>query len=160
MTGKTMIRMLVRVMALLLAFAPLFAGNPRADERSPAPKGAKVFFLDLKDGQTIPAKITIRFGISGMDLAAAGSSRPHTGHHHLLIDTELPPLDQPIPADFNYIHFGRGQDEMELSLTPGAHTLQLLLGDGNHVAHHPPVVSPVIHVFVDPAMAQKGAPKT
>jgi len=160
MTGKTMIRMLVRVMALLLVFAPLFAGNPRADERSPAPKGAKVFFLDLKDGQTIPAKITIRFGISGMDLAAAGSSRPHTGHHHLLIDTELPPLDQPIPADFNYIHFGRGQDEMELSLTPGAHTLQLLLGDGNHVAHHPPVVSPVIHVFVDPAMAQKGAPKT
>jgi len=147
-------------MALLLVFAPLFAGNPRADERSSAPKGAKVFFLDLKDGQTIPAKITIRFGISGMDLAAAGSSRPHTGHHHLLIDTELPPLDQPIPADFNYIHFGRGQDEMELSLTPGAHTLQLLLGDGNHVAHHPPVVSPVIHVFVDPAMAQKGAPKT
>ena len=150
-----MIRMLVRVMALLLAFAPLFAGNPRADERSPAPKGAKVFFLDLKDGQTIPAKTTIHFGISGMDLAAAGSSRPNTGHHHLLIDTELPRLDQPIPADFNHIHFGRGQDEVELSLTPGAHTLRLLLSDGNHVPHDPPVVSPVIHVFVDPATVQK-----
>ena len=150
-----MIRMLARVMALLLAFAPAFAGNPRADERSPAPKKAKVFFLDLKDGQTIPAKITIHFGISGMDLAAAGSSRPNTGHHHLLIDTPLPSLDQPIPADFNHLHFGRGQDDMELSLTPGPHTLQLLLGDGNHVAHDPPVVSPVIHVIVDPAMAQK-----
>lgn len=154
-TGKMMMRMLVRVMALLLAFAPLFAGSPRADERNPAPKKAKVFFLDLKDGQTIPAKITIHFGISGMELAAAGSSRPNTGHHHLLIDSELPPLDQPIPSDFNHIHFGRGQDEMELSLTPGAHTLQLLLGDGNHVPHDPPVVSPVIHVSVDPAMVQK-----
>lgn len=150
-----MIGMLVRVMALLLAFAPQFAGNPRADERSPAPKTAKVFFLDLKDGQTIPAKMTIHFGISGMDLAAAGNMRPHTGHHHLLIDTGLPALDQPIPSDFNHIHFGRGQDEMELSLTPGAHTLQLLLGDGNHVPHNPPVVSPVIHVFVDPATVQK-----
>ncbi len=150
-----MIRMLVRVLALSLAIAPLFPGNPRADERSPAPKGAKVFFLDLKDGQTIPAKTTIHFGISGMDLAAAGSSRANTGHHHLLIDTELPPLDQPIPSDFNHLHFGRGQDDVELSLTPGAHTLQLLLGDGNHVPHNPPVVSPVIHVFVDPAKSKR-----
>jgi hypothetical protein len=142
-------------MALFLAIAPLFAASPRADERSPAPKKAKVFFLDLKDGQTIPAKMTIHFGISGMDLAAAGSSKPNSGHHHLLIDTELPPLDQPIPSDFNHIHFGRGQDEMELSLTAGEHTLQLLLGDGNHVAHDPPVVSPVIHVFVDPATVKK-----
>lgn len=155
MTGKTMIGMLVRVMALLLAFAPLFAGDARADKRSPAPKGAKVFFLDLEDGQTIPPKLTIHFGISGMELAAAGSDRHHTGHHHLLIDAEMPALDQPIPSDFNYIHFGRGQDEMELSLTPGPHTLQLLLGDGNHVAHDPPVLSPVIRVFVDPAMVQK-----
>jgi hypothetical protein len=151
MTGKTMIRTLVRVMALLFAFAPLFAGMPRADERSPSPRNAKVFFLDLKDGQHIPAKTTIHFGISGMDLAAAGSSRHNTGHHHLLIDTELPALDQPIPSDFNHLHFGRGQDEMELSLTPGRHTLQLLLGDGDHVPHDPAVVSPVIHVIVDPS---------
>jgi hypothetical protein len=155
MMGKTMIRMLARVVALLLAFAPSFATNPSAEERIPAPKNAKVFFLDLKDGQTMPSKTTIRFGISGMDLAAAGSSRPNTGHHHLLIDAELPALDQPIPSDFNYLHFGRGQDEMELSLTPGAHTLQLLLGDGNHVPHDPPVVSPVIHVFVDPALQER-----
>lgn len=146
-----MIRMLVRVMALSLAFSPLFVGAPQADQRSPAPKNAKVFFLDLKDGQHIPPKVTIHFGISGMDLAAAGSTRPKTGHHHLLIDTELPALDQPIPSDFNHLHFGRGQDEMELSLTPGRHTLQLLLGDGDHVPHNPPVVSPVIHVIVDPS---------
>src|SRR5215213_1661335 len=113
MTGKTMIGMLVRVTVLSLVFAALFAGNSKADERNPAPKKAKVFFLDLKDGQTIPAKMTIHFGISGMDLAAAGSTRPNTGHHHLLIDSELPQLDQPIPSDFNHIHFGRGQDEME-----------------------------------------------
>jgi hypothetical protein len=150
-----MISMHVRLMALLLAFASLFAASPKADERSPSPKRAKVFFLDLKDGQTIAAKTTIRFGISGMDLAAAGYEKPNTGHHHLLIDTELPPLDQPIPSDFNHLHFGRGQTEVELSLTAGPHTLQLLLGDHNHVPHKPPVVSEIIHVFVDPATVRK-----
>ena len=86
---------------------------------------------------------------------AAGNMKPHSGHHHLLIDAPLPALDQPNPSDFNHLHFGRGQDEAELTLTPGKHTLQLLLGDGNHVPHNPPVVSPVIHVIVDPAMVQK-----
>jgi hypothetical protein len=150
-----MIGMRVRLAVLLLAFAPLLATNPRADERSPAPKGAKVFFIGLKDGQTIPAKSTIRFGISGMELSPAVSPKANTGHHHLLIDTGLPPLDLPIPSDFNYLHFGKGQTEVELSLTPGEHTLQLLLGDHNHTPHNPPVASEVIHVFVDPATVQK-----
>ena len=152
---KKTIRIHIQLVALFLAFAPLLATTSRADERSPSPKGAKVFFIDLKDGQTIPAKITIHFGISGMDLAAAGYQKRNTGHHHLLIDAALPPLDEPIPSDFNYLHFGRGQDEVELSLTPGPHTLQLLLGDHNHVPHNPPVASQVIHVFVDPATVQK-----
>ncbi len=140
---------------MLSCICLLAATDLAADERTPAPKGAKVFFIDLKDGQTIPAKSTIRFGISGMDLSPAGSAKPNTGHHHLLIDTELPPLDQPIPSDFNYLHFGKAQTEVELSLTPGPHTLQLLLGDHNHVPHNPPVVSEVIHVTVDPATLQK-----
>jgi hypothetical protein len=140
---------------LFLTLTVLFAAHPKADERSPAPKGAKVFFVDLKDGQTIPAKAVIHFGISGMELAPAGTEKPNTGHHHLLIDTELPPLDQPIPSDFNHLHFGKGQTGFELTLTPGNHTLQLLLGDHNHVPHNPPVTSEVVHVYVDPAMVQK-----
>jgi Domain of unknown function (DUF4399) len=138
--------------AVLGLLCVLAAAPVKADDRTPAPKDAKVFFIDPKDGQTIPAKSTIRFGISGMDLSPAGSAKPNTGHHHLLIDTELPPLDQPIPSDFNHMHFGKAQTEVELSLTPGNHTLQLLLGDHNHVPHDPPVVSEVVHVTVDPAL--------
>jgi Domain of unknown function (DUF4399) len=144
-----------RLAALLLGLAPLLATMALADERIAAAKGAKVFFIDLKDGQTIPARSTVRFGISGMTLAPADSAKPNTGHHHLLIDTGLPPLDAPIPSDFDHVHFGKGQTEVELSLTPGPHTLQLLLADHRHVPHDPPVVSEVIHVTVDPATVQK-----
>jgi hypothetical protein len=145
----------VHLTALMLAVASLLATSTMAQERMPSPKGAKVFFVDLKDGQTIPAKSIIRFGISGVTLSPTSSIKANAGHHHLLIDTGLPPLDRPIPSDFNYLHFGKGQTEVELSLTAGNHTLQLLLGDHNHVAHNPPVVSDVIRVYVDPATVQK-----
>ena len=147
--------MRVRFAALILGLLPLLATNTSADDRAPAPKGAKVFFIDLKDGQTIPAKSVIRFGISGMALSPAGTAKANAGHHHLVIDAGLPPLDQPIPSDFNYLHFGKGQTEVELSLTPGNHTLQLLLADHNHIAHNPPVVSDVINVLVDPSTVEK-----
>jgi hypothetical protein len=141
--------------ALILALAPPFAASVDAQERNPAPSGAKVFFVDLKDGQTIPGKTTVRFGISGMQISPADKAKANSGHHHLLIDVGLPPLDRPIPSDFNYVHFGKGQTEVELSLTPGNHTLQLLLADHNHVPHNPPVMSEVITVYVDPATVKK-----
>jgi len=89
--------------------------------------GAKVFFIDLKDGAIDPSKLKLRFGVANMEIAPAGVAKPNTGHHHLLIDAELPPLNQPIPSDFNHIHFGAGQAETEITLSAGPHTLQLLL---------------------------------
>jgi len=83
-----------------------------------------------------------------MGVAPAGIEKANTGHHHLLIDTKLPPLDDPIPNDFNHLHFGAGQTEATVELSPGWHTLQLLLGDENHVPHNPPVMSKPIKVFV------------
>jgi hypothetical protein len=156
-SGDTMVHfgLTVRLTALFLVLAPLLAMTGEAAARSAAPNGSKVFFVDLKDGQTIPAKSIIRFGISGMAVSPAGTPKANTGHHHLLIDTGLPPLDRPIPTDFNHLHFGKGQTEVELSLTPGAHTLQLLLGDHDHTPHDPPVASEVIKVYVDPATVQK-----
>ncbi|HTF72852.1 MAG TPA: DUF4399 domain-containing protein, partial [Bradyrhizobium sp.] len=126
-----------------------------APARKPSAPNARVFIIDLKDGATIPSKIKLRFGVENMEIAAAGVATPNTGHHHLLIDTSLPPLDQPIPSDFNHIHFGGGQAEAEISLPPGEHTLQLLLGDQAHIPHQPPVFSEVIHVRVDPATVEK-----
>jgi uncharacterized protein DUF4399 len=115
---------------------------------TPSPAGAAVYFVDVKDGATLPAKATIHFGLRGMDLAPAAVDRPNSGHHHLLIDTDLPPLNEPIPNDFNHLHFGNGQTEAEINLAPGEHTLQLLLGDHNHVPHVPPVMSDRIRVRV------------
>ncbi|MGO9005156.1 MAG: DUF4399 domain-containing protein [Beijerinckiaceae bacterium] len=119
------------------------AGGP-----NPSPPGATEYFVDLKDGATIGLTTTIHFGLRGMGLAPAGVEKANTGHHHLLIDTGLPPLDQAIPADFQHLHYGAGQTEADVTLTPGPHTLQLLLGDKNHVPHSPPVMSEVIHVTV------------
>lgn len=116
--------------------------------RSAAAPGAKVFFRDLADGATIPARATIRFGTEGITLVPAGTKSENGGHHHLLVDTQLPPLDREIPSDFNHVHFGRGQTEAEITLPPGEHTLQLLLGDHEHVPHDPPVMSPRIRVRV------------
>jgi hypothetical protein len=57
-------------------------------------------------------------------------------------------LDQPVPADAQHVHFGKGQTETTLELAPGQHTLQLLLGDGNHIPHQPPLTSDIITVTV------------
>ena len=103
--------------------------------------GAEVYFVDLKDGMAVPARLKIHFGLRNMGVAPAGSDRANSGHHHLLIDTELPSLGQPIPNDFNHLHFGAGQTEAEITLRPGQHTLQLLMGDKDHVPHTPPQLS-------------------
>ena len=115
---------------------------------TPSPAGSAVYFVDIKDGATVPPKFTVHFGLRGMGVAPAGSDKENSGHHHLLIDTALPPLDEPIPNDFNHLHFGAGQTEAEVSLPPGDHTLQLLLGDKNHIPHSPPVMSQRIRIHV------------
>jgi Domain of unknown function (DUF4399) len=115
---------------------------------TPAPAGASVYFIGLKDGATIAPKTVIHFGLRGMGVAPAGSDRENAGHHHLLVDTDLPPLDQPIPNDFNHLHYGAGQTEAEVTLSPGPHMLRLLLGDKNHIPHSPPVMSERIRVIV------------
>jgi Domain of unknown function (DUF4399) len=136
------------LLSLVIAAASGAALAQNAGGPTPSPPGAAVYFIDLKDGDTIAPKTTIHFGLRGMGVAPAGSDRANSGHHHLLIDTEVPPLDRPIPNDFNHLHFGAGQTEAEVSLSPGTHTLQLLLGDKDHVPHSPPVMSDRIKVAV------------
>jgi hypothetical protein len=92
----------------------------------------------------------VRIGLRNMGVAPAGIDKPNTGHHHLLIDTDLPPLDAPVPNDFNHIHLGNGQTEVRVTLPPGRHTLQLLVADRAHVPHDPPVVSKKITIRVRP----------
>jgi uncharacterized protein DUF4399 len=140
-------RMFALAAALVLAAS---VGAVHAQDRTPAPKGAKVFFVGLKDGATVSNPVTVKFGIKGMTLAPAGTATPNTGHHHLFIDTDVPAdLSKPIPAiPDKVVHFGKAQTETTLTLSPGKHTLQLLLGDQNHIAHNPPVMSKKITITV------------
>jgi len=124
------------------------SAQERTRPRSPAPANARLSFIDLPNNARVPGKLTVRFALTGMEVVPAGPPRRNAGHHHLLIDTELPPLDQPIPADFNHIHFGGGQTETEIALSPGRHTLQLLFADHEHIPHNPPVMSEKITVEV------------
>lgn len=117
--------------------------------RTPAPPGAELYFITPKNGDVITGDVVVRFGLKGMGVAPAGSDVAKTGHHHLLIDVaQLPKADQPIPNDETHRHFGGGQTETTLKLPPGKHTLQLMLGDKNHIPFDPPVVSQQITITV------------
>ncbi|MEN8183757.1 MAG: DUF4399 domain-containing protein [Myxococcota bacterium] len=132
----------------LLALTLAVAAGSLALERTPAPDGVALYFISPEDGASVESPVTVRFGLRGMGVAPAGVSTPNTGHHHLLVDAGLPPLGQPIPADSQHRHFGAGQTEVSLELAPGSHTLQLLLGDQNHIPHDPPIVSERVTITV------------
>lgn len=115
---------------------------------SPAPENAKLYFISPTEGETLKSPVTVRFGLTDMGVAPAGIEIENTGHHHLIVDTDLPDMTRPVPADAQHIHFGKGQTETSLTLKPGSHTLQLLLGDHTHTPHQPPVVSKKISITI------------
>ncbi len=132
--------------ALLLLGSPVLA----ADMLSHAPTTANLYIISPENGQTVPENFTVKFGLSGMGIAPAGINQEGTGHHHLLIDVdELPSLTEALPATAHIKHFGGGQTEAMVSLPPGEHTLQLLLGNYSHVPHDNPVLSQKIEVTVN-----------
>jgi hypothetical protein len=116
--------------------------------RTPAPKGAKVYFIQPKDGQSVKGQVHVVMGLSGMGIAPAGVEKPETGHHHVLIDVDKLNTGEPVPEDDRHRHFGRGQTETMLDLPAGKHTLQLVLGDWKHIPHNPPVMSQKITITV------------
>ncbi len=127
------------------AATPAAAALPR----TPAPAGASVFIVSPKDGETVTSPVKVVFGISGMGLAPAGEQNPGAGHHHLLVDADLADAGVPIPTNENHLHFGKAQTEAEVTLTPGQHTLQLVLGDYLHIPFDPVIASPKITINVN-----------
>lgn len=138
------------ISALLLPAAGMAGETPSAP-------GTKQYFVNLKDGDTVRSPVKVIFGLSGMGVAPAGVDKENTGHHHILLDR--PPLgqgedgvdefDANILADEHNIHYGKGQTEAVLDLPPGKHTLQLVLGDKDHIPHNPPISSEVITITVE-----------
>lgn len=135
---------------IALVFSVVFMASPViASEISTAPENAKAYLIEPHDGQTVAGEFLAKFGLSGMGVAPAGVDAQNTGHHHLLIDLEtLPDLSQPLAASDQIKHFGGGQTETTLSLPPGSHTLQLLLGNYQHIPHDHPVLSEKIQINV------------
>ncbi len=138
------------VLSAALVTTPVLAGE------TPSAPGAEVYIINLQDGDTVSGPVKVLMGLSGMGIAPAGTEKENTGHHHVLInrvpfgegpdDAEM--TENGLFADDNHKHFGGGQTEATLELPAGTHTLQLVLGDLNHVPHDPPVISEQITITV------------
>ena len=138
-----------RFIAALAILTGLMVAGSAAQAQTPAPPDARAYIIWPKDGQVINGgKLWLRMGARNVGIAPAGIEKANTGHHHLIINTELPPLDEEIPNDPNHLHFGAGQSEVRLEFPPGEHTLQLLMGDAKHIPHNPPLMSERITIIV------------
>ena len=137
--------MRIFVIAALIAAATVAA----AQERSAPASGAEVYIISPKDGAKVKGPVVVLFGLKGMGIAPAGVKFDNTGHHHLLVDMDVPAdLSVPMPATDKLLHFGKGQTQTSLTLKPGKHTLQLVFADLNHMAFNPPLVSKKITITV------------
>jgi len=117
--------------------------------RQKPPATAKAYIISPKNGDTVSSPFTVLFGLKGMGVAPANVNQPETGHHHLMVDMAQPPdMNIPLPMTDNLKHFGKGQTETDLTLPPGRHTLQLIVGDYLHIPFDPPVTSEKITVTV------------
>jgi hypothetical protein len=113
-----------------------------------AVSGTSLYFINLKNGDTVASPVNVQFGLRGMGVAPAGVEKAATGHHHLLVDVTELDVNAGIPVSDNHRHFGAGQTEASVALKPGVHSLQLVLGDQNHIPHHPVVMSDRITITV------------
>ncbi len=141
---------IVRKAGLAVADCAMGTALVFAQERTPAPAGVSLYIVSPKDGETVKSPVTVVFGLKGMGVAPAGIKMENTGHHHLLIDTDVPAdLNAPLPVtEGKVMHFGKGQTEASITLTPGKHTLQLVLGDHLHIPFNPLVASPKVTITV------------
>ena len=135
---------------LLVLGASVLAAAAFAQDRAPAPAGAEVYFIAPHNGATVHGPVTVKFGLKGMGVAPAGVKFDNTGHHHLLVDTDLSTLklDSPLPASDKVLHFGKGQTETTVTLAPGKHTLELLFADYQHIPFDPALHSRKITITV------------
>jgi len=151
MSHKTIAALSIAMVVLVSLVASQYAVSQDKKQtfpRTKSPAGAESYIISPLDGETVGQTFTVRFGLRGMGVAPAGINISNTGHHHLLINHDHKVYDQPLPATDHCKHFGGGQTETVLTLPPGKHTLQLILGDHLHVPHDPPVVSKKITVHV------------
>lgn len=139
----------ILVIPFLVLGALLSACSKAPAPAASYPQQEGVYFITPREGDVVTSPVMVRFGLKGKGVAPAGVNQANTGHHHLLIDeATLPPTNAPFPSDGHHVHFGGGQTEAAVTLAPGQHTLQLVLGDHLHVPLGQPWISERITVTV------------
>lgn len=116
------------------------------DRTVPFTVGEKaLYFVNIRDGDKVRSPFRVVFAVSGMGVApVAAGAIEGTGHHHILIDLDLPlDIKQPIPFDKpdevqhqHYKHFGKGETETVLNLPPGKHKLRLMFANHQHIPYY------------------------
>lgn len=122
------------------------SGEGGAPSEEMAAPSASVRIVEPADGATVEGgSVLVTLEVSGLTIAPAGTMEPGTGHHHLVVDADLPAAGAPIPSTPGvYIHMGQGQTEYELTdLEPGEHTVIAVVGDGAHIPLMPWVVDTI-----------------
>lgn len=141
--------MSTKILLTIFALFSLMTSALANDLVSKSPPDATLYIIEPIDGTTVSKTFKVIFGLSGMGVAPAGTNIENTGHHHILIDMDnLPNLAKPLPATDQIRHFGGGQTETELTLSPGEHTLQIILGNYVHIPHDKPIISEKITITI------------
>jgi hypothetical protein len=97
------------------------------------PADAKVFFKNLKDGETVTSPVKVEMTATGISIDSAGAVKPNSGHFHIIVDGEDSiPSGEVVAKDSTHIHYGNAQQEATLVLPPGKHKLVLQFADGAH----------------------------
>ena len=97
------------------------------------PADARVFFKNLKDGETVTSPVKVEMGAKGISIDSAGAVKPNSGHFHIIVDGEDSiPSGEVVAKDSTHIHYGNAQQEATLVLPPGKHKLVLQFADGAH----------------------------
>jgi hypothetical protein len=136
---------------LLASGVTLIATLAVGQERTAPAPNAEVYIIAPQNGAMVHGPVTVRFGLKGMGVAPAGVKFENTGHHHVIVDTDLSELklDAPLPMTDKIVHFGKGQTETTLTLPPGKHTLELVFADYSHMSFDPPLHSKKITITVE-----------
>ncbi len=139
---------LLSLLCACLAAPPAGAAEPLHPWQVPPPRNVKeAYFTNLQDGASIETPFLLKFGLTGMGLAPIVKPVANAGHHHLLVNRDLPmEFNKPLPFDDRYIHFGKGQMETVLNFAPGKYQLRLVMADDMHIPNF--VYSKPINVTV------------
>lgn len=97
--------------------------------------GASAEILSPAEGDSVTLPVVIRLGATGVEvIPASGQVEPGKGHHHLIVDGDVPTDTMPLPKPPVAIHLGNGATEFTLdSLTPGSHRVIAVFASGDHV---------------------------